>query len=149
MHVECHTVQRRSWQRDGVSRESNHHQYETRQEKQPSGREQQEQAQRSPSIAKCANVRRMCLTAVGMQRDWDFGNGFTVEARLENHFCGEFHSGAPQAEAMVRVDVETAHPTVHVVNGRMKPPSRERCQGWVAEISVEKGHGIWQNRSAA
>src|SRR5205814_7896068 len=77
------------------------------------------------------------------------GDFRVIETRLDDHFGGEFHSGAALVEAVVEIFAEGAQAAVDIVYGRAEPPAGEEGEHGVAPPAVEEGHCAGEDGSAA
>src|SRR5580700_5365660 len=77
-----------------------------------------------------------------MEGDRDLGDFFAVEAGLNDHFGGEFHSG-------VAVFGESAKAAINIMNFHAEPGAGHHREHWVAAPAVQEGHGAGKDGPAA
>src|SRR5258705_11969156 len=94
-------------------------------------------------------MRRVGFSAVGMKMNGDFGDFGLVEARLDDHFGGEFHSGAALVELLIEVFAEGAEAAVDVVDGGAEPAAGEEGEHGGAPPAVEGGDCAGEDGAAA
>jgi hypothetical protein len=63
-----------------------------------------------------------------------------MQARFDDHFRSELHSGAALIETIVEIFSETSHPAVDIMKRRFEPPPGKKGKHRIAPNAVEKRH---------
>jgi hypothetical protein len=115
------------------------HQHERGVQEQPPGAEDQEEPEALPSIAPAAEVRR-AVSAVGGERDGDFGHTHPHHRRLDQHLQGELHPRGLQFQRLDGGLPESSLPAIEIPARVLEEQLAHRRQERIAEIPVQGRH---------
>src|SRR5262249_36127316 len=100
----------------------------------------QQEAQVPPAVAEAAQVGR-AVAAVRIKDYRDLADLLSVQARLDNHFTGEFHSGTGQPQPFITILTESAQAAVGVADRRVEEQVQDAGEPRIADVAVQPGHG--------
>src|SRR5580704_2915847 len=101
----------------------------------------EDEFQMAPAIAEGSQMRR-AVASVGTQRCRDLRHAQTRSHSVDDHFGRELHTYRAQFHPGERRACEGAHAAMEITNRRSMYGTSERRQYRVAEIAMQRRHGM-------